>query len=82
MIKLKLYGLLRLDCGLKELELDISSTAELMGALDARLLELGREAQHKKLQNFIVTVNGKPVKGKVPLKDGDEVCLLSAVAGG
>lgn len=82
MIKLRLYGLFRLDCGVKELLLDVSDSAALMPALYEKLAEMGIEAEKKELKNFILTVNGKAVRGRTRFAEGDEVCLLSAVAGG
>lgn len=82
MIKLKLYGLFRLDCGIKEIELDVQRPEDIFPALNARLAQMGKTVEEKKLENFIVTVNGQVVKGKVRFKDGDEVSLFTAVAGG
>ena len=82
MIKLKLYGLFRLDTGIKEIELDAQRPEDIFPALNACLAESGKSIGNKKLENFIVTVNGKPVNGKVRFEDGDEVSLFTAVAGG
>ena len=78
MIRVKLYGLLRVESGIRELELEVSSVRQMKQQLLGRTDRITR----KDLDGCIVLVNGGPANGKTKLKDGDEVQLLSPVAGG
>lgn len=76
MITVKLYGLLRIDSGIKEKQLDAATVAE---ALDA-LAECG--ISKKDLDGCIILINGKSAGKRSKLANGDTVVLLSPVAGG
>lgn len=78
MITVKLFGLLRLDTGIRELQLEADSVKELHAALLARTDAVSR----KELEGCIVMVNGKQANKRTRLYPGDEVMLLSPVAGG
>ena len=78
MITVKLYGLLRLDSGLKELQLE---AADVKG-LKRELLQATDRITRQDLEGCILLINGKPGRRTTKLKDGDEVTLLSPVAGG
>ena len=78
MIQVKLYGLLRVESGIREMELEGSSVRQMKQQLLARTDRITR----KELDGCIVLVNGRPGNGRTKLKDGDEVQLLSPVAGG
>ena len=78
MIRVRLFGLLRLDSGIKELELEARSVTELLSALEQRSGQLSAEA----LRGCVIFINGKPGSKKSRLSDGDEVMLLSPAAGG
>ena len=78
MIKVRLFGILRLESGIKEAALDVHSVRELY-------TELGRLSEAltvKKLKGCHIIVNGEPLGKKAAFKDGDELMLLSPVAGG
>ncbi|MBP3673681.1 MAG: MoaD/ThiS family protein [Oscillospiraceae bacterium] len=75
MIRVKLYGLLRLDTGIKELTLEAGSVREVFEGLSPRI-PLGT------LKSCVVLVGGKPANQRTKLRDGDEVSLLPPVAGG
>lgn len=75
MIKIKVYGLMRLDSGIKELEAEAGTLREIISRLPP---ELDRE----KLRRCSLFVNGRPAKLSARLKDGDELQILSPVAGG
>lgn len=76
MITVKLYGLLRLDSGIKERTLEADKVSGIFTAL-ARL-----GIDRKTLEGSVILVNGKPAKKRAILKDGDVVQLLPPVAGG
>ena len=76
MITVKLYGLLRIESGIKEKQLDASSVREVLEAL----AECGIPA--KELKGCVVLVNGTAANRRSKLTDGDTVVLMSPVAGG
>ena len=76
MICVKFYGLMRLESGIKELQLE----AESVKTLFARLEEAGFE--RKALRGCYLMVNGEKANTGTKLKDGDTVQLLPPVAGG
>ena len=78
MITVKLYGLLRLDSGIRELSLDVKTVPELY----PRLLEKTDRISKKDLEGCVLLVNGKAANRRTKLADGDVVQLLSPVAGG
>ena len=78
MITVKLYGLLRLDSGIRELSLDAKTIPELY----SRLLEKTDRISKKDLEGCVLLVNGKAANRRTKLADGDVVHLLSPVAGG
>ena len=78
MITVKLYGLLRLDTGIRELSLDAKTVPELY----SRLLEHTDRITKTDLEGCVLLVNGKAANRRTKLADGDVVQLLSPVAGG
>ena len=78
MINVKLFGLLRLDSGIREIKLEASSVKEVYAALESTSDTLSAE----KLDACVLLVNGKKAKKNVRLNDGDELSFLSPVAGG
>ena len=84
MVTVKLFGLFRLDTGLKELRLEADSVA----ALYPKLLAAAREASartivtEKDIDGCIVMINGVQGKKSSKLRDGDTVMLMSPVCGG
>ena len=78
MITVKLYGLLRLDSGIRELDLEAATVAELY----TRLPEKVGRITKKDLESCVLLVNGKAANRRTKLADGDVVQLLSPIAGG
>ncbi len=78
MITVKLYGLLRLDSGIRELTLDTGSIQDVKEALLAKSDRITK----KDIDGCVILINGKPGKKNSKLKDGDQVVLMSPVAGG
>jgi len=76
MITVKLYGLLRLDSGIKELKIDADSINSLLRQLQAHGLK------KSDLSGANILVNGKFGNKRTPLKDGDTVQLFPPEAGG
>ena len=76
MITVKLYGLLRLDSGIKEKQLEASTVKKVLESL----VDCG--IPRKDLNGCVILVNGSSANKRGKLKDGDTVVLMSPVAGG
>ena len=76
MITVKLYGLLRLDSGIKEKQLDADTVKQVLEAL----ADCG--IPKKDLNGCVILVNGNSAGKRSRLTDGDTVVLMSPVAGG
>ncbi len=76
MITVKLYGLLRLDSGIREKHLEAGTVKEVLESLAAS--GIGK----KDLDSCIILVNGNSANKRSKLSDGDTVVLMSPVAGG
>ena len=76
MITVKLFGLLRLDSGIKVKQLKASSVKEVLDAL----ADCGID--RKALNSCVILVNGNSARKTSKLADGDTVVLMSPVAGG
>ena len=76
MITVRLYGLLRLNSGIKERQLEADSMKEVF-------TQLSREGiPRKELEGSIILINGKSSNKRSKLSNGDTVVLMSPVAGG
>ena len=75
MITVKLFGLVRLETGIKELQVEASNVRELQKALIQHIPE-------EKIKGCVLLVNGKQANRFTKLKDGDQVMLMPPVAGG
>ena len=76
MITVKLYGLLRIESGIREKQLEAGSVKDVLEQLT--LFGIDR----KDLNGCVILVNGKNANKKQRLADGDTVVLMSPVAGG
>ena len=77
MVKIKLFGTLRLKTGFKGTEADISSVREAWELLSK---ETGLPV--KEFKKCIISVNGKQSKPSVKLQEGDELAFFSPSGGG
>ena len=76
MITVKLFGLLRLESGIKQRQLEAATVKEV-------LQQLAQEGLSKKdLDGCVVFVNGESANKRRKLTDGDTVTLMPPVAGG
>ena len=84
MVTVKLFGLLRLDTGLKEITADGSDVKSLYPILLREAKRHNPKTKVKKadIDGCIVIVNGVQTTKKAKLQDGDEVMLMSPVCGG
>ena len=76
MITVKLYGLLRIESGIKEKHLESSTVKEVLDHLAACGID------PKDLHSCVILSNGKHANKRTKLTDGDTVVLMSPVAGG
>jgi len=76
MITVKLFGLLRIDSGIKERRLEAERVKDVLDDLAMQGIP------KKDLQGCIILVNGKQANKRTLLHDGDVVQLMSPVAGG
>ena len=76
MIRVKLYGLLRIDSGIKERQLEAAAVKDVLEDLERCGIP------GKKLEAAVILVNGKPANKRTKLTDGDTVIFMSPVAGG
>lgn len=76
MITVKLYGLLRIESGIREQKLEADTVGQVLAAL------AGSGIPKKELDGCIIFVNGNGAGKRSRLKDGDMVMLMSPVAGG
>ena len=84
MVKVELFGLFRLDTGIKEMEAEAESVKDLYPLLlaEAKRLNPKTKITAKDIDGCIVVVNGKQTNKKARLRDGDTVMLMSPVCGG
>ena len=76
MITVKLFGLLRLESGIKERQLEAASVREVLQALSKAGIS------KKDLSGCVIYVNGENANKRRKLEDGDTVVLMPPVAGG
>ncbi len=85
MITVKLFGLFRLDTGLREFQTEtVGCVKDLYPILLAKAKEKnpGTKITSKDIDGCIIIVNGGQTKKSCRLADGDEVMLMSPVCGG
>ena len=84
MVKVKIFGLLRMDTGLKELELEAERVKDLYPQILARAKQAkpGTKVRAKDIDGCIIMINGVQGKKTAALCDGDTVMLMSPVCGG
>ena len=76
MITVKLYGLLRIESGIREKHLEAASVKEVLRSLADCGLSI------RELNGCVILVNGKPASKRSKLTDGDTVVLMLPIAGG
>ena len=76
MITVKLYGLLRIESGIKEKQIEARTVKEVLEIL------AGCGISQADLNGCVILVNGNSANKRSKLTDGDTVVLMSPVAGG
>ena len=84
MVKVELYGLFRLDTGIKSLEANAGTVKDLYPILleEAKKVDPKTKITAKDIDGCIVVINGKQSNKRAKLKDGDKVMLMSPACGG
>ncbi len=84
MVQVHIFGLLRLDTGLKDISAEAGSVRELYPLIleEAKKLNPGTKVTAADLNGCIVMINGEPARKRSRLRDGDDVMLMSPVCGG
>ena len=84
MVNVKLFGLFRLDTGIKEMNCEASSVKDLYPQLlaEAKRVNPKTTITAKDIDGCIVVINGVQSKKTAALRDGDQVMLMSPVCGG
>ena len=78
MITVRFYGLLRLDAGVREMEVMASTVTELYTQISGQNPRITK----KDLEGCVLLINGKASNRRAKLTDGDVVQLMPPVAGG
>jgi len=76
MITVKLFGLLRIESGIREKQMEAATVKEAMELLS----DCG--ISRKELTGCVILINGKSATKRSKLADGDTVVFMSPVAGG
>lgn len=82
MVKVKLFGLLRIDSGIKELSAEADIVKDIFPVLIETASRNGKTITVKDINSCAVMVNGQQATKNTKIKDGDEVVFMSMVAGG
>ena len=78
MITVKFYGLLRIDSGIREVQIE----AECLKGLYSEIMRLYPSIEREGLRHSIVLINGERAHPSSKLSEGDTVQFLSPSAGG
>ena len=82
MVKVKLFGLLRIDSGIKELSAEADIVKDIFHVLIEAASRNGKTITIKDINSCAVMINGQQATKNTKIKDGDEVVFMSMVAGG
>ena len=84
MVTVKLFGTLRLETGVKELQLEAGSIRELIPLVcrEIRRQRPDCAVSEKELRACLTAVNGVRASLRTRLRDGDVVSFFPAAAGG
>lgn len=82
MVKVKFFGLLRLDLKIKEIEVEALTVNEMLQKLSEQIPSM----TVKDFKGYLIYVNGTPINKlknfRTKLKDGDEVVMMNPASGG
>lgn len=82
MIKVRFFGILRLDLGIKEMYVEAQNVKELL----SQVAEKTGKITAKELKDYLIYINGTLLSGVVgfhkKLKENDEVIIMNPSSGG
>jgi len=83
-VTVKLFGVLRIDSGMKELCLEAGTVREIYPLLLRAIREKQPDSPltEKNLRGCMAAVDGRQLGPRAKLRDGDVVCLFPPAAGG
>ena len=82
MVNVKLFGLLRIDSGVKEFDSMALTVKDLYTELQQLAAKQGNIITVKDIKSCALLINGQQADKNTKLKDGDQVVFMSMVAGG
>lgn len=84
MVTVKLFGTLRLDSGIKSLEVEADTVRDIYPLVMAEILRASpdTEIKEKDIRSCMVSVNEKKANGRTKLQNGDIVYIIPPAAGG
>lgn len=84
MVHVQLFGLLRLDTGIREFDVDVDSIKKLYPVILAKAKDINPNTTvtARDIDGCIIVINGVQSRKTAKLKDGDQVMLMSPVCGG
>lgn len=84
MVTIRVYGVLRLDSGVKMLEAEAENVQDVFRLVfeESRRIKPDSGITMKDVKGCMVVVNGKMVKPNARLNQGDEIMLVPASGGG
>lgn len=82
MVNVKLFGLLRLDSGVKEFAAEAERVKDIYTVLIEMAKQNGKTITARNIGSCAVMVNGQQANKNTKLNDGDQVIFMSMVAGG
>ena len=84
MVTVKIFGVFRLETGIKEMTAQAARVSELFPQIigEAKRRNPQSAMTEKDLRGCIIAVNGRQATPKTELHPGDEVVLVPAAAGG
>ena len=81
-IKIKLFGVFRVDTHIAETEIDADKLKDVFSALNEKLGHIQMDSGLE-FKDALIYINGEPcAKKSRKLNDGDELWLLSPASGG
>ena len=82
MVNVKVFGLLRLDSGIKNFTVEAERVKDIYPVLTQLAQQNNSPITIKNIKSCAVLVNGQQADKNTKLCDGDEVIFMSMVAGG
>ena len=84
MVTVKLFGTLRLDSGIKSLEVEADAVRDIYPLVMAEILRTvpDTEIKEKDIRSCMVSVNEKKANARTKLQNGDTVYIIPPAAGG